>query len=209
MEKIKCPFCGEEIKADSKFCPNCGKKLEDYKAEENTIEESVDAYFSSASPRDTSWINRWKTRDILYKLTFALIFIACLIAHIYLVKQYNYFKHASHTPDEIVAAAVGSVFTGIGSALFGSFFLYTIMKFRITVQTVDGYNVMVASGMYNRLIIEGEVQYKSDNETGGFLSRRYAKDMHGVLPNNKKVWANVVSFFGQAEIGLGEGTNNH
>ena len=209
MEKIKCPFCGEEIKANSKFCPNCGKKLEDYKAEENTIEESVDTYFSSASPRDTSWINRWKTRDLLYKLTFALIFIACLIAHIYLVKQYNYYKHASHTPDEYVAAAVGSVFTGIGSALFGSFFLYIIMKFRITVQTVDGYNVMVASGMYNRLIIEGEVQYKSDNETGGFLSRRYAKDMKGVLPNNKKVWSNVVSFFGQAEIGLGEGTNNH
>lgn len=44
---MKCKFCKEEIVDDSKFCPSCGRRLDDddkldYEDEENQTEENVD-----------------------------------------------------------------------------------------------------------------------------------------------------------------------
>ncbi|MFX1345120.1 MAG: zinc ribbon domain-containing protein [Promethearchaeota archaeon] len=36
LTKVTCPFCGEEIARDAKFCPVCGAKLKETEIEQKT-----------------------------------------------------------------------------------------------------------------------------------------------------------------------------
>jgi len=36
VTKVNCPFCGDEIVNDAKFCPICGAKLEETQKEQRT-----------------------------------------------------------------------------------------------------------------------------------------------------------------------------
>ena len=74
MERIKCPFCGEEIDASSKFCPNCGRELSDIK-----VEEVEDTYYVNTPSNDSSWVMKWRIRDFVFKLVFTIAFVTCLI----------------------------------------------------------------------------------------------------------------------------------
>lgn len=206
MEKIKCPFCGEEIASDSKFCTSCGRSLEDAN---NATNETSNIF--AASPKDDGWIKKWAGRDLTFKIAFTLLFVVCLTCYIIFKKKYDYAldHYDYYTIDEKIAFASCSIVFLYGFIFFGIFALYVDLRFRVTVASIDGYNVVVASGFYDRLIVEDELQYKRVNASGGLFAKRYLNDLEGRLPNNKKIWASVNSFFGRAEIGIGEPKNNH
>ena len=200
MEKIKCPFCGEEINASSKFCPNCGSELDSFKQK-----QQEETYFPHETPNDSSWANKWKTRDFIYKAVFVAIAIICIITHLVCVGKYPHIKNhvLDYGAESTVAFAILLWCSGVGSFAFGYFSLWMLLKFRVTIGNIDGYDVVVATGLYDRLIVDGEVQVKRENPSAGIF-RRYPKALEGKLPNNKKIWATINSYFGYAVMGEGD-----
>ena len=118
-------------------------------------------------------------------------------------------NYSNNSYESISGASFVMGWSLFGTIFFGIMFLYAIIKFRVTAATVDGYNVVVTSGFYNRLIVEDVVQVKTENPSGILFFRRYGKDIEGTLPNNKKIWANFIDFLGHAEVGIGKPKNNH
>ena len=115
MEKIKCPFCGEEIKSDSRFCPNCGRELDSIKETDNE-----DVSFSHAVPSDSSWVSKWKSRDMIFKCVFTLLFIMCVALHFVFMSKYRSLEntHDIKSLDEKVNSGMMMYICGYGSIFF-------------------------------------------------------------------------------------------
>ena len=174
MENIKCPFCGQEINASAKFCPNCGAKLDEFKKRIN-----ADPNFVAPAPKDPSWVDKWKTKAFIWKFVFGLIFIFLFVLAIYFL-PYTFKRDI-----ESIDYSIAGIFIGIGAITSLIIFIYVAILCHVKVVKLDGYHVVIASGSYLTIVVEDVVISKKNNETGGFLTQRYLKPVTGYLPNNK------------------------
>lgn len=175
MEKIKCPYCGQEINANSKFCPNCGSSLEEYKSRVNN-----NASFNAPSPKDPEWMKKWKTKSLIWKCVFGFIFLFFGICLIYCLPA------TLHPDIDTVDRGVFGIVCAYGTFISFLIFIDAVVVCRVSTATLDGYNIVISSGLYVTLVVEDAIIWKKTNQAGGLLFRRYLPNMTGVLPNKKK-----------------------
>lgn len=189
MEKIKCPYCGQEINASSKFCPNCGSSLEEYKNRVNT-----DSSYDAPSPKDPIWMNKWKTKATIWKCVFGLVFLAFGIGLIYCLP-------AVIDPDvETLEEGVWGIIFIYPTIISFFIFIDAVVICRVTTATLDGYNIVIASGLYITLVVEDVIIWKKTNEAGGLFFRRYLPKLEGILPNKKRFVINYSSSMSEPEV---------
>lgn len=189
MEKIKCPYCGQEINASSKFCPNCGSSLEEYKNRVNT-----DSSYDAPLPKDPIWMNKWKTKSTIWKCVFGLAFLMFGIGLIYCLP-------AVIDPDvETLEEGVWGIIFIHATIISFVIFIDAVAICRVTTATLDGYNIVIASGLYITLVVEDVIIWKKTNEAGGLFFRRYLPKLEGILPNKKRFVINYSSSMSEPEV---------
>ena len=187
MVKIKCPFCGEIVNTNLKSCPTCGKEFDDIKVEEPNN-------FNSVSPKDPSWVKKWKRKPIILRIIFGTLFILFFVLAIIALSKESKL-------DSGYESYGSTVFILFALASF-IFFIDCLTRCRVTTKNIDGYNVVVACGYFHRLIIEDEVVVWRFNVSHRIIFDNHTSDLVGYLPNHKRVWADVNDFFGHAIIGF-------
>lgn len=189
MVKIKCPFCGEVINTNLKSCPNCGKEFDDIK-----MEEIDDNNLNSASPKDPSWVKKWKRKPIILRIIFGTLFVLFFVLAIILLSKESKSNsgYGSYGSTVLILFAIASFI----------FFIDCLTRCRVTTKNIDGYNVVVACGYFHRLIIEDEVVVWRFNVSSRIIFNNHTSELVGYLPNRKRVWADVNDFFGHAIIGV-------
>ena len=189
MEKIKCPYCGQYVNEDVRFCPNCGSSLVEYK---NNLK--ADSNMEAPAPKDPVWIEKWKTKCNLWRfvwLTIFLFFAISTLIHLPLLIN----KDIS----DVGRLVYGAICTWI-TVFVGPFMIWGIVVLKVKVINVEGYNVVVTCGLSYTVIVEDVIQVKKDNESGGIFHRRYLPEITAFLPNNKKIFISCPSAFAMPEV---------
>ena len=183
MSEIYCPYCGSGIEANTTVCPNCGRQ----------IQANTDVgVIPGPKPKDSKWVIKWKLKPFLWCAFYLILFV------VFLALTLNYSSDSSDIDFffEMVCPII--------AAIAGAGLLNSLLCRRVTSATIDGYNVVVACGFFHRLVIEDRVVLFRLNTNQYLILPNHTKELVGFLPNKKKVWADVDSFFGFSEIHVGQ-----
>lgn len=170
MSKIKCPKCNKEIDSDLTSCPFCGEDLE--------VKEESDEI---VVPKDPGWVNKWKKKALVYKLSLVLGFTAFLIIGTILLAL-------------LINGYGGIVAFFMGFSFFLSFvlliaFIVEIFIKRFATKTIDGYSIVFYFGVKYNVIVEDELI--SDKPTQFAYPEK--KQFVVTLPNQKVVNVDISS----------------
>ena len=178
-----CPNCGTKIEPNQKFCPSCGCPLQ----ESNEIEKNKEEARTSviATPKDPSWIQKWRNRFIGSKVLELLLFSAFLIPMFVMTIKLIF---ESLELDGFLS--VMSFFLLLFVIMVFALLYYTVLSRKFIVRKIDGYTVVLfMKRSQNALIVEDEIV----NSQALYNSRYHhtiPQNLYAVLPNGTKIHAN-------------------
>ena len=178
-----CPNCGAKIDSTQKFCPNCGCPLQ----ESNEIEEKKEEAKASiiATPKDTSWVQKWRNRSIESKVLELLLFTALLIPLFIMA-----IKLIFESLELDAFLSIASFFLLFVVIMGFAAIYHTVLSRKFIVKKIDGYTaVLFMKRSQNALIVEDEIV----NSQALYNSRYHhtiPQNLYAVLPNRTRIHAN-------------------
>lgn len=170
MSKIKCPKCNKEIDSDLTSCPFCGEDLEVKKESDEIV-----------VPKDPGWVNKWKKKALIYKLSLVSGFTAFLIIGTVLLAL-------------LINGYGGIVAFFMGFSYFLSFvlliaFIVEIFIKRFATKTIDGYSIVFYFGVKYNVVVEDELISNKPTQ----FAYPEKKQFVVTLPNQKVVNVDISS----------------
>lgn len=177
-----CPNCGAKIAPDTKFCPNCGCPLQEATEIEETREQQERTII--ATPKDPSWVEKWRSRanvsKILELLLFSLFLIPMCIATIRLLFD-------AYDLGSIIFMVIFLLLFIIAITVL---MIYTVVSRKFIVREIDGYTVVLfMKRTQNALIIEDEVVSAQALHHSRY-QHTIPENLYGILPNRTRIHAN-------------------
>lgn len=199
MALIKCPECGKDVSTAADTCPHCGFPIK--KEASRAIDEVEKSSTNYPKPKNSSWVEKWKSKARTTRVTWTLLFLASVIGLIISIsllindKQAVYDAYLNWTFYETKPVhATFSVIFGVATFITLVLWLTVLITVKVRARQYDGYTVLVYVGFKHLLLVEDEVQ------DSGIVNRF----LYGQLPNKKQVWVNISAWDGSVKMGIGK-----